>query len=130
MNIRLYNSKDYEMLSTWWIDSKEPGPLKEMLPEDSTFILEDRGTPVMSVSLYLPNCKFMAYVENFVKHPDYDNDNAAFILSKHIEDFAKDRGYSILVCLSYKDKLKQRYQELGYVKTLDGLSSFVKDLRR
>ena len=127
MYIRNYTPKDFKMLSSWWADHNEPGPIPEMLPEESTFVLEDRGTPVMSVSVYLTN-SCIGYVENFIKCSGYDNKDAAVILNNHIQDFAKSRGVKIHISLSYREQLSKRYQELGYMNTLNNLSGFVKHL--
>lgn len=129
MNIRLYNKNDYQMIKGWWVDSNECPPLEDMLTEDSTFILEMHGKARMCISVYITNSKAVAYLENFVKDPGFKDSNACSkILVEHAEKFAKDKGYKYLMCLSYKEKLKSRYEKLGYFRTLNNLSSFCKEL--
>lgn len=128
MNIRLYKKEDYELVKSWWLAAKEFAPLEEMLPEESTFILEINNEPKICLTTYLTNCKFFAYLENFVKDPNFNNEEAIQKLVSHVEKFVKDKGYRVLFCLSYKDKLKERYEELGYTNTLNNLSSFNKEL--
>ena len=129
MNIRLYNKSDYEMIKNWWIDSNECPPFEDMLTEDSTFILEMHGKARMCISVYMTNCKAIAYLENFIKDPNFkDSNTCSKILVEHAEKFAKDNGFRHLVCLSYKEKLKTRYEKLGYSNTLNNLSSFCKEL--
>lgn len=129
MNIRLFKKDDYELIRSWWIKANEFPPYQEMLPEESTFILEIDNQPKMCLTVYLTNCKFFAYLENFIKDPEFKNSkNEVNQLLEHAEKFAKDKGYKVLFCLAYKDKLKKRYEELGYKNTLNNLSSFVKEL--
>lgn len=129
--IRLYRESDFELLKSWWIEANELPPLKEMMTLDSTFVLEKDGVPVMSLCVYFTNCKHLAYLENFIRNPSLNNSNLySEKIVTHVEEFARSKGYRIIACLSYKDKLKQRYQQLGYINTLNNLSSFVKILRR
>ncbi len=128
--IRNYTLADFETLKSWWVAADEPGPTIEMLPEDSTFILEVDGVPKMSISVYLTNTNYLAYLECFIKNPEinYKNNYTQQIID-HAEQFARSKGVKILVCLSYREKLKQRYQEFGYHRTLDNLSGFAKQIQ-
>lgn len=129
MDIRLYKNSDFEMIQNWWIDSNEIPPLREMLTEDSTFVLEMHGKARMCITVYLTNCKAVAHLENFVKDPNFkDSNTCSKILVEHAEKFAKEKGYKYLMCLSYQEKLKSRYEKLGYIRTLNNLSSFCKEL--
>lgn len=126
MNIRLYTHSDYEMIKSWWIAANEPPPPQEMMTEDSAFILEIEGKPVISVMLLLTNSP-LAWLTSFVKDPKFTNSKiASKQLVTYAENFAKERGYKALLMFSYKDKLKKRYQDLGYINTANNLSSFVK----
>lgn len=129
MNIRLYKKEDFNIIKDWWIKSNEVPPIEEMLTEDSTFILEMHGKAKMCISVYLTNCKCVAYLENFIKDPEFkDSKKSSKTLVEHAEIFAKEKGFRILVCYSYKEKLSKRYQELGYINTLNNLSSHAKEL--
>lgn len=129
MNIRLFNKNDYETIKMWWYKAHEIPPTLEMLPEDSTFILELDNKPQVSLTVYLTNSKHLAYLENFVKDPELkDSKQYTELLVKHVEMFTKEQGYKVLACLAYKDKLKKRYEDLGYINTLNNLSSFIKEL--
>lgn len=126
-NIRRYTPKDYPLIKSWWDSHNEPGPLPEMLPS-TTFILECDNKPKMALSLYLTNTLVIGYLENFVKSPDFDNDDLTRKFLSHVETTAKNLGVKLLLCMSYRDKLKARYESLGYKNTLNNLSSFVKEL--
>lgn len=129
IKIRNYRQDDYEMLKSWWIEAEEVPPTKELIPS-TTYILEDRGTPVMSLSLYTTNCTVLGFLEAFIKNPMYyDSQVSSFKLVTHAENEAKKLGCEILVCMSFEPKLKERYQQLGYTNTVNNLSSFSKSIK-
>lgn len=129
MNIRQFQKNDYEVIKMWWYLANEPSPTIEMLPEESTFVLEIDNAPQACITVYLTNTNYLAYLENLVRNPKLQNNkNHIEILVKHAENFTKKLGYKILLCMSYKEKLKKRYEEMGYMNTLNNLSSFGKEL--
>lgn len=129
MNIRFYKKQDFELLSSWWKQQNEPGPTLDMLPEDSTFIVEINNKPIISVCLYLTNCKEVCYIENLIANPEFKENRKEYIqvLFSFLQNFAKNLGYKKLMCMAYRDALKKRYQEIGLTKTLD-VSIFIKEL--
>lgn len=127
MIVRPYKESDWSTLLNWWISAEEFPPYKTMMC-DSTFILEDEEKIKASVTVYLTNCKDVAFLENFIRDPEFRNKEAIGTLVKHAEDFTKAQGYKLLIALAYKDRLKNRMQTLGYQKTLDNLTSLVKEL--
>lgn len=131
MNIRSYKNSDYGEIWKWWIEQNEIPPLPDMMPEESSFVFEFDGVPILAVALYLTNTKEVCYIENLVGNPKFKSParkNALAMLIDHLEKFAKEKGFKRLIMLSYRDGLKKRYQELGYSKSLDNLSSFVKEI--
>ena len=129
MNIRLFNKNDFETIKIWWNKANEIPPTLEMLPEESTFILELNDEPQICITVYLTNTNYLAYLEALVRNPELKNHQYyTKLLIQHVENFVKEKNYKILICLSDKDKLKARYMELGYINTLNNLSSFAKEL--
>ena len=132
ISIRLYNeSLDYEMLSSWWEGHGQAAPRKDMLPEDTTYVLEVNGKPLLSACLYLMNCKAASLVENVISNPLIFLPNRKQLVSalfSHIENVAKSKGYNTLVIFSYEDKVKNRYEELGFTKTLNNVTTFSKEV--
>lgn len=129
--IRNYKHSDFSLLDNWWKSYNEMGPIPEMMMEDTSFVLEINGVPALSITVYFTNCKEVAYIENFIGNPDLEGSlrkEASQCLLNHVYKFAKDKEYKRLVCFCYKDKLVKRYEELGVVRTLSGLHSFVKEL--
>jgi hypothetical protein len=130
--VRNYKHSDYPMLCSWWKERGEACPSKSMLPLNSTFILEKDGKPIYSISAYATNCSGISFLENFIKNPSFSRQDQDRDYSQLIVDYAvrflKDNGYERVVCFSYKDNVKKRYEELGMTKTLDNLSSFVREI--
>lgn len=129
--VRLYVPGDFPMITKWWEMSGELGPLEGMLTKDSTFICYVGDTPGLCVTLYLTNSPDVCYVENFVGNPEVRGAlrrDASLYLSNYIAAFAQSKGYRFLLCLAHKEPLKQRYEELGFTRTLDNLSSFLRIL--
>lgn len=128
-NIRPYKSSDYEMIKSWWIDHNEPFPPKDCMPEDTTFILEIKDVPSLSICLYLTNCKGVAYLENFISNPNNKSTGiSSGVLVEHAISYAKLLGYKRILCLTDKDSLKNRYQKLGMKHSLSNLHSLVREL--
>lgn len=128
MNIRLYRPNDWNILKSWWTKVNQPFMTEEMMTSDSTFILEFDNKPVASITLYLTNCKEVAYVENLIRDPEFHNRDAINGLIGHMEKFAKEKGCKRLVVLSNKDKLNKKYESIGYFTTCYNMSCLVKEL--
>lgn len=131
MIIRQYRKSDFGMIRRWWIDQGEVAPTEGMLPESSSFILEDEyGIPLLCVSLFLTNCE-LAWVENFVGNPQLRGElrqAGTILLLDHIAQFAAKLGYVRLVCQASNDKLRAYYSKIGFTETLSGLTSFAKEI--
>ena len=128
MFIRNYSPSDYQMLCDWWKIYCEPAPYPACMPEESSFVLEINNVPAYALTVLLTNSKEYAYLENFVGNPLINNKEGAQMIANYAYSFAKDKGYKRVIAFCYKDKLKKRYEELGVIKTLDNLSSFVRSL--
>lgn len=130
MNIRLYKHSDYEIIKGWWLQINESPPSIEMLPEDSTFVLtNENNKPIACVNAYLTNSKEVSFVENLIKDSNSDVKKEDIQkLINYIFNYIKEQGYKRTLCFSYRDKLKKRYQEFGFIKTLDNVSTFCKEL--
>jgi len=130
LNIRPYKPEDYKILAEWHKVYDETCPTEGMIPT-TTFILELQKQPVLAVSLILPNIQDICYVENFVGNPVYKGElrkQLGLILLDYISKVAKQMGYKKLFCLGYKDKIKARYEEMGFINILNNISSFIKEL--
>lgn len=129
--VRLYTNNDYEEIRRWYSTTDEGIPSPHIFPQDSTLILEQDGTPVFCIAIYLTNCKEICYLEGFIANPDFtksDRLEASYLMRDAACSFAKGLGYKNAMTFSYRDKVKERIEALGFTKTLDNLSCFVKEL--
>lgn len=131
INIRPYKSSDLTMIQLWAIDQNMAPVWDISLPEDSTFVLEIDGVPALTACLYLMNSKQACMIEHLVGNPEFKNKGrreAVTVLFKYLEDLAKSKGYTNVVLFSYEDKLKDKYEALGYSRTLENVTTFSKVL--
>lgn len=131
MNIRLYKDTDLEIIQEWCKIHKEYIPNSECLPKDSTFILEINSKPLIVMTVYLTNCKEIAYLENLMKDPEFNGpikDEAIKMIFNHCENFTKEQGFKRLIALTNVEPLKTKYQNLGYNKFLNNLSALAKEI--
>lgn len=131
--VRNYKPDDFTMISSWWADSKEVGPIEAMLPPESTFILELNGVPTVCVTLYLTNAKAFCMADNLISNPAVKDREwrakAVDLMNGFADGFARERGFERILCLTEKNALKRRYMELGYKPTLDGVTTFIKEVK-
>jgi hypothetical protein len=130
LKIRPFTANDWPMVESWWKRSGEVAPLPSMMPLESSFIAEVDYKPALAVAVYLTNTPELAYVENFIGNPEMKTQErkvAAFLLAKHISDFAKSRGFKRLLCMTEKPALVSRYLELGFMPTLSGVTTLVRE---
>ena len=131
LNIRNYKYTDYPVLKAWWEANNEAAPTLSLMPLESTFVAEWEGKPLLSVTLYLTNCKEIAFVENFIGDPEAKGPlrkEAGQVLQRYIEKWAKAAGYNRLMCTLLTEPLKPRYEELGYKTGVSGVSLMVKEI--
>lgn len=130
LNITNFKSSDYEMIQAWWSAANELCPPLEAMPEESTFILSANGVPAASISVLLTNTKELCYLENFVSNPELKGARKELTqkIIDHANQYARNLGYKRTLIFSYKDKIKNRYEELGMRHTVSNVSAFVKEL--
>jgi hypothetical protein len=132
LTVRPYTGFDFPLVHNWWSKSNEIAPwTPTLMPLDSTFVCCVDDTPAVCVSVYLTNCKEICYIEGLISNPlltKQQRTAAVEKLNEHITTFAKQLGYKRMICLAYKEPLKKRYEELGYMKTIEHCSAFCKVL--
>lgn len=116
-------------MSAWWKEHAVQGPDLDMLPEESTFIVENEaGEKSLCATVYLTNA-CLAWADNFVRNPQvkaaYQFQDTVQLL-KHLERFAESRGKRILFCMSISNSTDILYRKLGFKQTASGASTFIK----
>lgn len=127
MNVRKYTPDDFNILKSWWVQAEEIPPLFTMLTPEVTFILEENNTILAAVNVLLTNCTEFAYLMGLIKNPTTEKDVIPVLLD-YVEKHTKEQGYKRLMMMSYKPRIKRRYQNLGYSATLNNVTTFVKEL--
>lgn len=129
IHVRSMKDADFDMILSWWKEWECPLPTRDMYPLTS-YIAEVDGVPVASACLYITNAKKAAWLENLVSNPAKTVERAEAIpaLFRYIENMAKAFGYSHLVIMAEKEKLKSRYEALGFRKTMEGVTILVKGI--
>lgn len=121
---------DYDMIKSWWDAVGEVAPLPDMLPEDTTFIVERKNEPWLCVTVFTTNSG-TAWIENLIANPGMkktERKMAIGLLQEFLEGWCREKGFKRMLCMSHKEKLSERYQELGYRKTLSSVETFIKIL--
>jgi len=129
-NIRYYTAEDYPMLKTWWEGMDEVPPSKEMLPLDSTLILEMDEVPAVSVTLYFTNCREFCHLANIIGNPDLKGKGrkeATQALVDAAISFAGAAGFKRTLSFGHKDKVKTRFEQLGLKASMSNLQAFVRE---
>ncbi len=128
--IRSYKPSDFDMICKWWTDQNECPPLQGMMIPDGTFILEKNKVPALSLTVFLTQSKEIAYLEGFIKNPEFKEslEKEAHTLWQHCFDYAKFYGYTRVICYCMQEKLKQKYVRLGMTLSGNNLTSFVRSL--
>ncbi len=130
-SIRLYQPADFTEIKRWYSVTEEGSPNEDMYPVGSTLLVEANGAPIMCLALYLTNCKEVCYLEGWIGNPDFtssERKEASELLAEEACSHAQQLGYKNVVTFSYRDKVKDRITALGFARTLDNLSSFVRGL--
>lgn len=128
--IRNYKSSDFELVNSWW---KKIGKTSSfnVYPEESSYILEYKDKPLLCASLYLLNSPIAAMLENVICDFEYEVPNRKELVKEfvnHLEVLTKSKGYQNLILLVYEDKLKDRWEDLGFIRISNNISGFCKPL--
>lgn len=132
--IHFNESQHGEEVRSWWKKLNEVSATKEMMPEESSFVLlAPNDKPWMFITVYLLNIKEFAIVENCVSNPSLPGGEARKLAGEYLNRFldiwVKEKGYKKIFCLAPNDGLAKRYKELGYTQTLDNVKTFIKELK-
>jgi hypothetical protein len=127
---RPYKETDYEMLCSWWHKQGDMAPSRNMVPLDSTFILEISGQPVLSGSVFTTNTS-MALLENFIGNPDFKKQRKAYSkqLVDYMADYAKSKGFERVVAITYSPKLAKYYaNDFKLRMTFENVACLVREI--
>lgn len=119
----------YPELRSWWNARAELGPTLAMIPETS-YIMYCDNTPILFISLIMTNTE-VVWLENLIGNPEFKNQNrkeCGILFLNYIENVARSHDKTRFFCMSTNEKTTQRYIDLGFHKTLDDVSTFVRSI--
>lgn len=125
--IRGFEPKDFSTVANWLYSWNIKEFDKDLFPETS-YLVEYNDKPILFGSFYKTNSKGLGFVENFVGDRELNNERhfAVGLLMNHIEAEAKKEGYKVLVGFIAEKKLRNNYEEFGFVPTTKNYSSVIK----
>lgn len=127
--IKKFDKTQYSMIKEWWNAYKEQAPELDVMPETSYIMFID-NKPILSVSLFLTN-GVIAWIDNYIGNPELKGSvrkECGHILLTYLEDVAKSAGKNRMFCMSMNEKTSKRYIELGFNKTCENITTFVKEI--
>lgn len=128
--IRSYQHKDFSEVASWWNISTKQLPPEGLMIEDGTFILELNQIPALCLTVLKTQSKEICYLFGYVKNPKFHGSLEEYgqALWNHCFDYAKNAGYKRIMCIAQISQLKHKYERFGMTRTLDGVSTFAREL--
>jgi len=132
MRVRFWDrDRDYSTLVKWWNDWEFGVVPKECLPPDG-IIVEEEGTPVCAVGLYIGEGTQFGFMEWIVTDKHADQRVVHRALKKCIDSimqFARDKGLKLVYTATKEQALHKRYQKYHQmVLTESNVKTFLRDL--
>ena len=85
LNIRKIQEKDYEFINKWWQEVQLDPISREILPMNGLGgLIIEKEKPIAVSYLYLTNSK-VAYVDNLIVNPSYNNKDRFKVVSTLID---------------------------------------------
>jgi hypothetical protein len=124
--IRSYRHSDFEEICSWWKGHGEVPPLPGMMIESGTFIAEQDGIALMTLTTLMTQSKEISYLEGFCSKPGLDfklRRALGTALWDHCLHFLKSNGFKRVNILSGKKRLTERYKQFGMIEQVSELTS-------
>lgn len=132
MKVTYPTQNDIEKIKSWWDAAEMRGFHEGFIPHDHAYVVYDNTDNARALlCLYTTNISEYAYLECFVSDPTLETAHRREVtefLVEYVENKAKQLGYRKLICLTHIDPLKPRYEALGYQRSLNNVTTFVKEL--
>lgn len=129
MSIRLYTEKDHAMLSAWWIKWNWPVMPHEYLPQLG-LISSTNAEDLAAGFLYRTDSP-IAWLEWLVGNPEapkYERRKALNQVISALENEARLLGAKLIYTSASHSGLKKRLETLGFMKTEESISMFMKEI--
>jgi hypothetical protein len=133
LNFRNIKPSEVKMIQEWWV-LVPPGipPTDDMLPLESTFMMDVANVPAVCITIYTTNSKEFAMLDNLIANPKLvKKSSRSWVVERTVraaEKHARSLGFKKLICFASEPKLAKRYSQLGYNVTAQKVTSLVKEL--
>lgn len=123
MSIRLFNSSDYEMLSSWWKQHEWPSIPLSFLPKIG-IIVDD----CVAGFIYSTDSK-ICWLEFIISDPKCEQkkrQDALNLLIQEASNTAKDLGYEVIFTLASHKGLIEKYKNNGFKVTDNNMTNLMR----
>ena len=127
MNIRVYEDKDYPMITKWWEAQGWPILPEAALPAVG-FIVEEDEVGLCAGFVYRTDSAF-ALFEWIVGNPEADKDKrreGLDLLIKTASLYIKEEGFSLVLTMTKHPSFITRLENHGFQETDHGMTHLVK----
>lgn len=123
--VRPYVPENYAMLKAWWDKRGFPAAHENHLPPTGCVIWND-GVAVCAGFLFKTDAN-AAVVGNLVSNPDCEKSlrqPTVDFLIEFLTNRAKDEGFKMVCCSTNLEKVGQKFEKLGFIKTDENVSMY------
>ena len=131
LEIRPYRKSDFEEIYSWWEEHNEPAPIRGMMVEDGTFVVEWDGKPVMTLTAFMTQSLEISHLAALCSKPGTSKEIRSECISAlmhHCVNYLIKNRRRRFVMFADKAKLVKRYQELGLSIGESGLTVLGKEI--
>ena len=125
MKTRLYDPKDYPIVSPWWPAHGWPMISEDVLPKCGIVVEDDEGVPRAASWLYMSNSNGVSMMEWTVTNPlnkPKESFRAVQTLVNAMRELAISLDYGVILTTSKNPALIRLYEKGGFTKTDEGVT--------
>jgi hypothetical protein len=129
MNIDKFNSDDYKIVSEWWRSQDWPTVPSNLLSNHG-FIIRDESIPIVAGWVYETGTP-MFLLEWIVGNPDIDwekRQEGILTLVDFCSEYSKQLGAQMLFTMIKNERLMDKIESKGFMKTDENMSHFIRSL--
>lgn len=120
LNVALYYpSRHFKMIESWWESKNFPAPNPKFLPPTG-YLIECENLPICAGFLFKTDAKIAIInhvVSTSVPMDKEIRSEALDLLIKTLIQKAERDGFLLVTASSNVERLNQRYEKLGFIKT-------------
>ena len=129
MKSRLYDPKDYEVISPWWEGHTGNIVPEAVLPKLGTVVEDDDGNPLAAAWLYMDNSIGVAWMSWLVSNPEIGpikSVKAITLVLNSIEELCKEFNYGCLFTMTDRKGVGSFLGRNGFTANHSGMTQYFK----